>query len=79
MSERIVHQAAALLGLRQYREAIDYVLANESDLDDDSRMPALLQAFGAAEEAGFRDDAARLARMIAVEDPKVPSIQRYLR
>jgi hypothetical protein len=42
MSESIVLEVAALLGLRKYREAIDHLLDNESELVDDSRLPVLL-------------------------------------
>ena len=78
MSKEIVYQAAVLLGQRKYKEAVQLVESSASALDDDTRVPALLQAFYAAREGGLNAEAKRLARAIAKEDPDLPSIQSFL-
>jgi hypothetical protein len=79
MSDEIVNNAAALLDARDFEGTIRYVHSNEHLLTDDSRVPALMQAFYAADVAGLEAEARVLARRIAVDEPRMPSIQPYLK
>ena len=78
MSKELVMQSAALRGSGQFQEAIDLIESNLSTLDEETRLPALLNAFYAAIEAGFLIKAKELALLVAREDPNVPSIQPFL-
>ena len=78
MSEIIVKKIAFLRGQGRFEEAVKYAENTRDDWDEDSRIPALLQAFYAAEEGSLGPEAARLAKEIAEEDPNVPSVQKYL-
>ncbi len=78
MSEQIVHEAAARAGRKDYQGAVDYVRAHAAELTDESRVPALLQAFKAAVEGGLSAHARELAIEIDREDPEIPSVKRFL-
>ena len=79
MTKEVVYQAAALRGRGDFQDAIDLVEKNRANLDEYSRIPALIQAFQAAVEGGLVSDARRLAAEIAQEEPNLPSIQNYLK
>jgi hypothetical protein len=79
MADRIVHGAAARYGAGDYAGTLRYVRENEHLLNDATRLPALLQAFYAARDAGLTDEARELATRIAAEDPDVPTIRAYLK
>lgn len=76
--ENHVRKAAALRGQRQYADAIAEIENNRAGLDDSTLVPGLLQAMHAAEEGGLDDKAAALAKEVALEDPSIPSIKKYL-
>ena len=61
MAEHVVHGAAALYGAGDYAGTVRYVSENEHLLDDDTRLPALLQAFYAARDGGMEREARQLA------------------
>lgn len=79
MTEAVVYRAAELRALGAYAETIAFVRENERALTDDSRMPALREAFLAALDGGMEREARELAALIAVEEPDLPTIQPYLR
>jgi hypothetical protein len=79
MTERIVHRAAELRASGAYAETIAFVRNNEHALTDEARMPALREAFLAALDGGMEEEGREIARLIAVEEPDLPSIQPYLR
>lgn len=78
MSTDLVRQAAALREQGNLQQAIELVEANLSKFDEITRLLALLQAFYAAKEANDQSKARSLAKLVAAEDPEVPSIQEYL-
>lgn len=78
MSREIVNTVVMLRGKRAFQEAINLVDNNRDKLDESSRIPALIRAFEAAQEAGYEIDAKRFALEIAQEHPDLPSIQPYL-
>lgn len=73
-----IQKSAALRGQRKFAEAIAEIENNRSSFDDISLLPALLQAFSAAHEAGDKKAAQSYAEEIKKIDPDVPSIQSYL-
>jgi hypothetical protein len=76
----IAIESAALRGARNFAEAIAIVEGIDwSTYPPEDRVPALVQAFYAACEAGMKDKARELARRIAADEPELPSIQPYLR
>ena len=75
MSELVVKELASLRAQGRFQEAIKYAENTRDVWDEGSRIPALLQAFYAAEEGSLAPEAARLAKEIAEEDPNVPSVQ----
>ena len=77
-SAEIVRQLAVRYGSLDYDGAITYFHAHEADLDDVALVPALLQAFYSARDAGRTADAQLFAQRIAVEHPDMPSIQKFL-
>jgi hypothetical protein len=79
VSEQIVHRAAALHALGDYAGTVRFVRENEHMLTDESRMPALREAFLAARDGRMDKEARQLAADIAVEEPDLPTIQPYLR
>jgi hypothetical protein len=79
MSDEIVTHAAALLDARDFEGVIRYVESNEHLLTAETRVPALMQAFYAADVGGLENEARSLARRIAAEEPRMPSIQPYLK
>lgn len=78
MSKDIVNNSASLRGQTKYREAIDVVMNNLGSLDDFSRVPALVQAFYAARDAGFDVETRAIAKLIQQEEPGLPTIQAYI-
>jgi hypothetical protein len=78
MAENVVHGAAVRYGARDYAGTVRFVAENEHLLDDDTRVPALMQAFYAARDGGMQREARELAVRIAAEDPNVPTIQPFL-
>jgi len=77
-SKEIILQAALLRGRYKFQEAIDLIESNINIIDDDIKVAALIQAFDAAKEAGFADTAKKFAKKISIEEPDLPSIQKYL-
>ena len=78
-STKLVREAAALREQGHFQQAIELVETRISECDDEiARLLALLQAFYAAIEANDEGKAAELAKLVAAEDPDVPSIQKYL-
>lgn len=73
-----IQKSAALRGQKKFGEAIAEIENNRSSFDDISLLPALLQAFKAAHEAGNEQAAQSYAKEIRKIDPDVPSIQSYL-
>jgi len=73
-----IHRSAALRGLRKFSDAIAEIENNLHLFDDITIVPALLQAFYAAHEAGDVSKAKGLACEIAKRDPNIPSIKTYL-
>lgn len=71
----IVRQAAVLRAQGKFDDAIDLIERQLGALDDVSRIPGLLQAYYAAKQGGFSEKAKQLARLIAKEEPRLPSIQ----
>ncbi|WP_065331148.1 hypothetical protein [Tritonibacter mobilis] len=71
-------KSAALRGQRKFDDAISEIENNRSSFDDISLLPALLQAFYAAHEAGDKQAAQIYAEQIKTIEPDVPSIQSYL-
>lgn len=78
MSKEIVDNSASLRGQGKYRDAIDVVMKSPDELDEFSRIPALIQAFYAARDAGFTDEARAIAKLISHEEPDFPAIQKYI-
>ena len=73
-----INRSAALRAKGDYFLAALEIENNRDKFDDVSILPALLQAFYAAKEAGDRSEAENYAREIAAHDPEVPSIQDFL-
>lgn len=78
MGDEIIRKSAALRGLRNFDEAINLIEANINSINPDLRLNAYLEAFKAAIEKGNELQAKKYAKLIANEDPDVPSIQAYL-
>jgi hypothetical protein len=74
----ITEQAAMLRGAKQFQDAISLIESNLSQLDCDTIVPALLQAFYAATEMKDNGKAMLFAMAIASKEPEMPSIQEYL-
>lgn len=78
MSEQIVKQAAELHAQDSYQEAINLIESNFNNFDQNTKIPALLQGFYAAQKLNDINKAKFFAKAIASEDPNIPSIQPYL-
>ena len=78
MSASIVHEVTALRGSRDFKGAVRLVRERAAELDDDSRLPALLQAFYAATEGGLAAGAHDLATRIDAIDTDVPTVKTFL-
>lgn len=76
--EDTIRQSAALRGQGKFDEAITLIESNIEEIDDDIKLNAWLEAFNAAKEKGDQAQAKKYASLVALEDPGVPSIQRYL-
>jgi hypothetical protein len=74
----IAHNAACLRVLGRFREAIVYVETNLPPIYSSDQQLANIQAFKAAVQMGDIARATRYAKIISVEDPELPSIQKYL-
>jgi len=76
--EHIIERSAELRGLRKFDDAIALIESNIDKVDEDVKLNAWLEAFYAAKEKGDLAQAKKFASLVASEDPKVPSIQKYL-
>ncbi len=74
----IVQQAALLRGARRFQDAISLIELHLSELDRDTVVPALREAFLAAIEMEDKGKAMIFAMAIASEEPEMPAIQDYL-
>lgn len=77
MNKHLEH-STILRAQGNYIEAVAEIENNLSSFDELERQPALIQAFYAAKEGSLNKKARELARIIAQEDPDLPSIQNYL-
>lgn len=73
-----VLQSAALRGRGAFADAVAEVENNRAAFDEYTLIPALLQAFYAADEGGLHAKAKALAKEIVEQDPDIPSIKKYL-
>lgn len=78
MTKNVVLQSAEYRAKKLYKEAVEVVESNLSSLNDETRLPALLNAFYSAKEAGNIDKAKEIASLIYNEDPNIPSIKDFL-
>ncbi len=74
----IIHECAALRGKGLFDLAIATITKHMNEIHADTRVNALLEAFYAAKEKGDVAETKKYARMVAIEDARVPSIQEYL-
>lgn len=78
MNENVIAQSAALRAQGKYDEAVSVVESALHQLDDETRLVALMQAFYAARDGNREMKARELARRISAIEPETPSIQSYL-
>jgi len=76
--EQLIRKAAAMRGNGNYQDAINEIDGNRTAFDTVTLVPALLQAFYAAQQLGDTDQATALAKELASLEPMLPSIQRFL-
>jgi hypothetical protein len=76
--EEHVRASARLRGERKFKEAIAVIESNRASFDDVSTIPALLQAFYAAREAGDSTKAREIAQELVKYDPEIPTIRKFL-
>lgn len=78
-AKEVVHQSAALRGKYQFREAVDLVKGSYQDLDDsDLQFNVVREAFEAAKEAGWTDEAKQWAAKMYALEPGFPGIKGYV-
>ncbi len=77
-SRKHVLTAAALRGKGKFAEAIAEIEDNIKSFDEETMVPALLEALYAAKEAGDVKKARELAQQLAIHDPDIPSIKEFL-
>lgn len=77
--DKFILESAKLRGQAKFDEAIELIESKRQLFDSTTLVPALLEAFKAAHEMGDTERARKYAMEIEIHEPKLPSIQIYLR
>jgi len=71
-------ESAYLRGLGKFDEAIDIIENNIENIDISIQSIAWLAAFYAAKEKNDTNIALKYAKLVAKDDPNIPTIKKYL-
>ena len=74
----LISKSAKLRGESRFTEAISLIEEKLPELEEGCLTLAYLEVFSAAEEMGDIEKAVNYAVKLAVYEPDLPSIQRYL-
>lgn len=77
-NQEVINESATLRGSYKFREAIDLVSKELSNICSDLQSNAYIEMFHAAKEAGFKDEALKYAEIILKLEPGFPTASAYI-